>query len=117
MDTDFIDSIITNLKIISLVQINEKLGVHNGHLCIDHSSNIQFLKRWFNRDSRTIVLKFIKDLIKNIVKITDTDVILRITSELINVEKGIDNMKLTYSDDLVTIVTLELINMKFKSMI
>ena len=62
MDTDFIDSIIINLKIISLIQINEKLGIHNGHLCINKSSNVQFLRRWFNRYSRNLVLKFIKDL-------------------------------------------------------
>ena len=66
VNEEFIDSIITNLKIISIVQINEKLGVRKGHLIIDRDSNIQCLKRWFNRDSRDIVLNYIKDLLKNI---------------------------------------------------
>jgi hypothetical protein len=63
MNEDFIDSIITNLKIISIIQINEKLGIRKGHLVIDRDSNIQPIKRWFNRDSRDLVLNFIKDLI------------------------------------------------------
>jgi hypothetical protein len=118
MDQDFIDSIITNIKIISMVQINEKLGIRKGHLQIDHSSNVQFLKRWFNRDSREIVLKFIKDLIKNIIivmeKIENKSLLI---DELIKLEPGFENLKITYSDDLVTIVTIELISMKVKRLI
>ena len=66
LNGEFIDSIVTNLKIISIIQINEKLCIHKGHLQIDRDSTIQPLKRWFNRDSREVILNFIKELIKNI---------------------------------------------------
>lgn len=32
VNEDFIDNIITNLKIISLIQINDKLSIRKGHL-------------------------------------------------------------------------------------
>ena len=108
------DSIITNLKIISLLKINEKLGVHEGHLCINNSSNIQFLRRWFNRDSRKIVIKFIKDLIKDICNLQNITIV---KNELEQSLAGLENLKITYSHDLVTVVNLELISMKINVLI
>ena len=69
VNDDFIDSIITNLKIINVIQINEKLCIRKGHLQIDKDSNIQHIKRWVNRDSRETTINFIKELIKNIGKL------------------------------------------------
>ena len=66
INEDSIDNIITNLKIIALIKVDEKLSIRKGHLQIDNSSNFQFFKRWFYRDSRDIILLFIKDLIRNI---------------------------------------------------
>ena len=118
MDQDFIDSIITNIKIISMIQINEKLSIRKGHLQIDRSSNIQFLKRWFNRDSREVVFKFMKDLVKNLIlvmeKIKNKNLII---DEIIKMDNGFENMKITYSDDIVTIVTIEMLSIKIKNLI
>ena len=66
MNDEHIDNIITNLKIISKVKVDEKLCIRKGHLQIDNSSNFQFLKRWYYRDSRDFILLFIKDLIRSI---------------------------------------------------
>ena len=127
MDTvneEFIDSIITNLKIISIIQINEKLGVRKGHLIIDRDSNIQFIRRWLNRDSRDIVLNFIKDLLKNIssafnkIKTLDHEEYIwnlsRILVEMDSMESGLNNIKTTYSDDPVTIATIDNLIIKIK---
>ena len=112
INEDFIDIIITNLKIISIVQINEKLAIKKGHLVIDRDSNIQSIKRWFNRDSRDMVLNFIKDLLKNIcnafnkIKSMEQSDYLwnlgRILIEMDSIEAGFNNLKTTYSDDPVT---------------
>ena len=124
LSEEFIDSIITNLKILSIVQINEKLCIHKGHLQIDRDTGIQFIKRWFYRDSRDLVLNFIKELIRNInylftkVKSLEKDeqkwIITRILSEMDNIENGLNNLKTTYSIDPVTIVNIENINIKIK---
>ena len=124
LSEEFIDSIITNLKILSIVQINEKLCIHKGHLQIDRDTGLQFIKRWFYRDSRDLVLNFIKELIRNInylftkVKSLEKDeqkwIITRILSEMDNIENGLNNLKTTYSIDPVTIVNIENITTKIK---
>lgn len=124
LNEEFIDSIVTNLKIISIIQINEKLCIHKGHLQIDRDSTIQPIKRWFNRDSREVILNFIKELIKNInslfnkVKTLDKDeqiwIVGRILIEMDSTENGLNNLKTTYSFDPVTTVTIENIIIKLK---
>ena len=124
LNEEFIDSIITNLKIISIIQINEKLCITKGHLQIDKDSTLQGVKRWFNRDSREVVLNFIKELLKNInylfnkVKTLDKDeqtwIVGRVLYEMESIENGLNNLKTTYSFDPVTIVTIENIIIKIK---
>jgi hypothetical protein len=122
INEEFIDSIITNLKIISILQINEKLGIRKGHLVIDRDSNIQSIKRWFNRDSRDIILNYIKDLVKNISTAFNkiktlphedyTWNLSRILIEMDSIETGLNNLKTTYSDDPVTIAQIDNIIIK-----
>ena len=114
MDEDLFDSIITNLKIIGMVQINEKLSIRKGHLCIDYST-FQCLKRWYYKDSREVILIFIKDLIRNINNsIHEKEHIDRILQEMGNISNGLSNLKTTYSDDPLTVVCIENIIIKFK---
>lgn len=125
MSEDFIDSIITNLKIIGLIQINEKLSIRKGHLQIDRDSNLQFFKRWLNRDSRDIVINYIKDLNRNVnllyQKIREKNeypdklwILTRIVTELDKVEQGLSNLKTTYTSDTVTEVILDNLIVKFR---
>lgn len=127
VNEDFIDNIITNLKILSMININDKLNVRNGHLQIEKDSILQFFKRWINKDSREITIIFIKVLIKNLNilvsslinknKFSKEDslfILTRILNETDNVEKGLKNLKVTYSDDPVIVVTLENILLKLK---
>ena len=123
MNEEFIDNIITNLKILSIIEINDKLGVRKGHLSIDNGS-LQFIRRWFYRDSRDVIKIFIRDLVKNITivfsKINSYEdsgwVLARILTELENIEKGLINLKTTYSDDQVMIVSIENFIIKFKEL-
>jgi len=122
INEEFIDSIITNLKIISIIQINEKLDISKGHLVVDRDSNIQSIKRWFNRDSRDIILNYIKDLLKNIGTALNkiktlphedyTWNLSRILIEMDSIETGLNNLKTTYSDDPVTIAQIDNIIIK-----
>jgi len=61
MELEFIDYILTNLKILSLVQINQKVSIYRGHLQIDYQP-LQFIKRWLNKDSRESLIIFLNDL-------------------------------------------------------
>ena len=121
INEDSIDNVITNLKIISLIKVDEKLSIRKGHLQIDNSSNFQFFKRWFYRDSRDIVLLFIKDLIRNIYNLfnkincyNDNQVVLnRVLEEMESAKTGLINLKLTYATDPVMVVKFENVARKF----
>jgi len=134
INEDFIDHIITNLKIIGLLQINDKLSIRKGHLHIDKESGIQFFTRWFHRDSREQSVNYIKDVIRNVyvlfnklkselpsgTRIYSPDdinwIITRILTEMEKVEIGINNLKTTYSFDSVTTVVLDNILIKVREL-
>ena len=112
------DFILTNLKIISLVQINEKISITHGHLQIDYNP-LQFLKRWFNKDSRKTLIIFLNDLLKKInlfFENEDKKSISIILNEMDIILNGLNNLKITYSDDCLTNVKLDTIIIHFKEL-
>ena len=121
INEESIDNIITNLKIISLVKVEEKLSIRKGHLSLDNSSNFQFLKRWFYRDSRDMVLLFVKDLIRSISNLFDKlncyndniYILKKILVEMENAKTGLINLRTTYSNDAVMVVKFENVALKF----
>jgi len=119
MEIEFIDYILTNLKIISLVQINEKISIYRGHLQIDYKP-LQFIKRWFNNDSRESLINFLNDLLKKIIYLFENDLdkknIYTVLNEMDKILNGLNNLKITYSDDPITIVKLDTIYIRFKTL-
>lgn len=75
MDTeDFIDSTIANLKIMGMLQKNDKIRVHKGQISIDRSENAmvpfsQALRRWINRDSRDVTLIHLRNTVGNAIRV------------------------------------------------
>ena len=125
LNEEYIDNIITNLKVIGMIEINDKLIIRKGHLQIDHESNIRSIIRWFYRDSRDTILKFIKEVFRsmyNVVsKIKNKEIndesswiLTRFVSEFEKVEIGLNNLKITYSPDPVVIVNIDNIVTKMK---
>jgi hypothetical protein len=112
---ELVDKIIINLKIISILQIDDKLCIRKGNLQIDQDSNIRFIKRWFMRDTRDSILIFIRDIFRKINLIENKKDFLRITLEFEKVEIGLENLKVTYSCDPVTIATIDNLITKLKS--
>jgi hypothetical protein len=127
MNEELVDIIITNLKVISQLKLNDKLCIRKGHLFIDTSSNFQFIKRWFYRDSRDIVLMYIRELVRNISTVyektkeyskNDTKwVLTRILTELETAEQGLVHLKKTYTHDPYMIATLENVILKFRELL
>jgi hypothetical protein len=117
---DYIDNIITNLKIIGLIHVNEKLSIHKGHLYIDKIC-LQSLKRWYYKDSREIIIIYLRDLIKIIQHLLNKMenkpnylwILAKIFTEMEHAKSGIINLKTTYSNDQVTVVKLDTILTKF----
>ena len=120
---DNLDNIITNLKIISMVQVNEKLSIHKGHLQIDKIL-FQSIIRWINKSSRDIIIIYLKDLIKNInvliIKLKKYPnfkwLFTKIFTEMDKSKLGLLNLQTTYATDPVTVVKFENIITKFNEL-
>ena len=106
---DTLDNIITNLKILSLIQVNEKLSIHKGHLQID-KVEFQCIKRWLNKSSRDIILIYLKELVKNIKKNKN----IKFFTEIEKAKYGLINLQTTYANDPVTVVKIDNIIFKFE---
>ena len=119
MEIEFLDYILTNLKILSLVQINQKISIYKGHLQIDYHA-LQFIKRWINKDSRESLIIFLNDLLKKInhlFKNSDKDKLEVISTILNEIDKiKLNNLKITYTDDPITVVKLDTIFLHFKKL-
>jgi hypothetical protein len=119
MEIEFIDYILTNLKILSLVQINQKVSIYKGHLQIDYRP-LQFIKRWLNKDSRESLVVFLNDLLKKINHLFKNyeenlkEVISTILNEMDKIK--LNNLKITYADDPITVVKLDTICLHFKNL-
>ena len=109
---DNIDNIITNLKILSLIQVNEKLSIHKGLLQID-KVGFQCIKRWLNKSSRDIILIYLKELVKKI----KYNLNKKIFIELEKAKCGLLNLQTTYANDPITVVKIGNIIIKFDEII
>lgn len=124
---EFIDDIMANLKVISMLQKNSKLCVRKGKLAIDNDSHIQFLWRWLRKDSRDNVLMHMKNTINNAINASKTLLkedkpnnmqkwtLMRLNDEMRTCEIGITNLKTTYSGDAMTVAALDVLIDRLKA--
>lgn len=122
MSTGFdeqIDQCLISLKIIGMLQKNDKLCVRRGSLTIEPDDKFQMLRRWFYKDTReqcmmhirntvTTTQSITKGIIDGKIDINMSDWTLRrIMKEMTNCQPGLVNLKTTYSDDSVMIAHLD----------
>ena len=120
---NYMDSIITNLKILNIIHLNEKLSIRKGHLQIDKIL-FQSIIRWINKSSRDIIIIYLKDLIKNInvliIKLKKYPnfkwLLTKIFTEMDKSKLGLLNLQTTYATDPVTVVKFENIITKFNEL-
>lgn len=118
---DQVDNIISNLKVISMVQKNGRLCVRKGSLTIEPDDNIQKFRRWFFKDGREITMMHVKNTVYNAIKLAkgiitgqlEVDMrewaLQRICKEMTNCQSGIINLKTTYNDDSIMIANLDVL--------
>lgn len=116
-----IDSTITSLKIIAMVQKNGRLCIRKGQLAIESDDRFQAFRRWFNRDSRDQLILHLRNCINNAVKLSrallanqlETDlrpwVINRLITEMTNSQAGLINLKTTYSEDPAMVAAIDVL--------
>lgn len=116
---DYVDNTIANLKIIGMLQRNTKLCVRKGQLSLDACSTFQPLVRWVSRDSRDLTLMHIRNTLGSAMRISKgllsdqmrTDMrewtLHRLLSEMRNCVTGMENLRVTYASDSLTVASLD----------
>mgnify|MGYP001289850798 CR=1 FL=1 len=124
MDNSGIETILLNLKMLAQIKANDKLYTEDGQIKIDTPTIMQGIYRWMNDFSRTKTMDDLDLLINktydfvnnNIKKETRTEEDNRNCQKiLVEISKsltGIQNLKITYTDDTFIQSRLDVINEK-----
>jgi hypothetical protein len=119
---DQIDSTITALKVISMVQKNGRLSIRKGQLTLEPDDHLTTFRRWFFKDSRDHALMHIKNTINNAINLSrgiiekkiDTELkswsVNRLATEMQNCQSGLTNLKTTYNEDPLFKASIDVLN-------
>ena len=133
----FIDENILNLKIISKIKPNDKLLANNNLLEIDSPHILQSVNRWYNNESRSITIEKLKIILEGTFKITkillenekqnkdddksleenNSQIFQTLILEMRNSLVGLENLKKTYSEDILISSQLDLLINKLNTRI
>ena len=123
------DNLLINLKIIALLEKNDKISINDELIIIDHNTLFQGMKRWWFESNRMKGIIFIETLIntidtnyKTLIRKTKTTpannkLINTIQLYLTNAVDGLENMKLTYKDDKEYTSKIDTINYNIRQII
>jgi len=99
------DEIITNLKILALIQKGDRITTSSHYLNIEQRSIVpQFVRRWKANECRDNAIKKINVIVNNAL-LSKQDIIEYILKAI----DGIRNLQETYTGDLQTISRLDTI--------
>ena len=125
----FIDENILNLKIISKIKENDKLLAHKNLLEIDSPHLFQSVNRWYNNENRNITIDKLNNILEGTFNITksilekeknnkeekksleenNSQLFQTLILEMRNCLTGLDNLKKTYSEDILISSQLDLL--------
>ena len=133
----FIDENILNLKIISKIKANDKLLANNNLLEIDSPHILQSVNRWYNNEGRAITIEKLNSILEGTFKITkillenekknqeedksleenNSQIFQTLILEMKNSLVGLENLKKTYSEDILISSQLDLLINKLNTRI
>ena len=121
-DQHYIDNVLANLKVISLVKEGARLRLIAGQLSVDYPSPLQPVRRWYYGDTRTIMLNHVRGIVHNAINIIKIESIVeeddtswvttKILESLSKAGKGMENLMTTYAQDAVIVCALEVLHDK-----
>lgn len=129
MTDDFVDGVISNLRILSMIPKAGKLCVRKGQLSLDTVTRGQFLWRWVNGDSRDNTMNHVRNtissaiaIVTNIMKTAINEdswipfwTIKRLCEEMDRCETGLCNLRTTYADDAAVVASLFTMSERLKA--
>jgi len=116
MGEQFIDQVLTSLKIIGRIKEGQKVCVRDGLIHIEPKSSgvISSLKRWIHGDNRFTTLSYIKNVVNNaldLCKVCNEQDLREALNESI---VGLSSLAVTYGTDAATLATIEVLQDRIK---
>ena len=124
--TEQINNNILNLKIISAINKDDKVCINDNNISIESNDLLQSFRRWYYNQSRLTTMEQLESVINESFKLTDeildsddklnsadtSNIIQRFLIELSSVKKGLDNLKITYNDDVSIVSRIDLLEQR-----
>jgi hypothetical protein len=105
-----------DFKIISMIEPNRKLYIHDDVLALEPVSRLEPIRRWLNSSNRRGVVQRIRQRVEELehfIKKRDYDDLVWLKEEIIHlidpVKTGLSTLQNTYMDDSQVHATLELV--------
>ena len=119
MRDEFVDEILTSLKIIGSIKEGQKVCVRNGLLTLEQTSTgIQAsVKRWLFGDNRATTLHYIRNVVHNalsVAKMNDENTIEIVTS-MESVIIGLGRLEVTYTSDIALCSAIQVLSNRIMS--
>ena len=118
---EFIDQILTSLKVISMIKEGQKVKVRNGLLDLEPVSTGIWVatRRWIHNDNRNTTMLYIKNVISNTMEIISIkhDQSEKMEMALIDCITGLGALAVTYGEDASITATLHVLQERVKSKI
>ena len=121
-DQHYVDQVLANLKVISMVKEGGRLRLVSGQLSVDYPSPVQPIRRWYYGDTRSIMISHVRGVIHNAINIVKLEnmvgeterkwIVLKIIESLSKSKLGIANLMITYEHDAVMVCGLEVLSDK-----
>jgi hypothetical protein len=127
----------TNLRILSKIEIGDKLYFYNDQFVIDKWTYLQPITRWYYAESRSTSLQHLQDFIQKVFTLVDViyanengsleknyyvelsrpsvfkeenaSILVTFINDLKNATVGISNLKQTYKNDITIISALDIL--------
>jgi len=114
---EFVDQLLTSLRVISLLKEGQKLRVRNGLLGIEPKSTglPTAINRWIHNDSRHTALMYIKNVVSNSMEISKTHSKDRINSALLESLTGLGALSVTYGNDVSVAAMIHVLQERIKN--
>jgi hypothetical protein len=128
---------LTNLKILSKIQVGDKLTYQDGLFYIDKWNYLQPLYRWYYNESRNVSLKFLNEFMQSVFNLIEivysnelgtsqnnyyiqvykpssfseenSTLLINIINELQNSIGGLNNIKQTYKHDINFVSSIDIL--------
>ena len=119
MRDEFVDEILTSLKIIGSIKEGQKVCVRNGLLTLEQTSTgIQAsVKRWLFGDNRATTLHYIRNVVHNalsVAKMNDENAV-EIVNSMESVIIGLGRLEVTYTSDIALCSAIQVLSNRIMS--